>query len=544
MIAHSNDFKTEQFSFGRQYKNKIGVFANLLLSTQNDEVLLTEDNVELIGNVSVADVSYEITDENLYNIKLIRKGELLSTLMKELDFESDLNLDIGNIIDYQYGLLVNGDYEYLDYGKFIIYKKEYQNDTKTYVYTCYDFMLKTMVMIGSEFNFASTPTGADIIPKIATILGFDFDDSLVEQDNTTPTPYGMIGNLNYSINIAPITEAKITYRDLLNLLCQYFGVSMYMSNNDLKIKLLGDIKYNSASQEWYVDNDNPTLVDTFNESPFKDKNVTFKQIYGPINALNMSGTDETKTEYVEDTASVTTNGTTLFEVKNNLILNDTIIWETHSTDIANNILALIDSVSFNLCDFTTYGIMYLDWLDYYGVTINNRIYKALLLNSEITIKSGVDENIYTDLPEKNVSEYTTSQKTDDIIGDTIRARGNAYANGSKLVQENELNIYSTNEIKIGTWIDGKTLYRKVYDTGVLPDNTSKTVFTNMSNVNIINMYGIAIANNGVKIPLPYVSTTSAYQVSISTQSNNDISITTGVDRTNYTSGYIVLEYTK
>jgi hypothetical protein len=62
----------------------------------------------------------------------------------------------------------------------------------------------------------------------------------------------------------------------------------------------------------------------------------------------------------------------------------------------------------------------------------------LLLNSEITVKSGIEENIYTEQPEKHVSEYTTTPKSNDIIGDTIRAKGNAYANGERLVGESEL----------------------------------------------------------------------------------------------------------
>ena len=430
----SNDFKNTLTTFGREYKNIIDVYDNLLLSTQQNDLLLTEDNKEIIAKTSTTDIALQFDDENIYSIKLITKGEILSTLMKELDFESGLNLDKGSIINYKFGLKINNNYEYIDYGKFIIYKKEFNQDTKNYIYTCYDFMLKTMIMIGDEFAFIGTPTGANMIPKICDLLGIDFDDDT--EKSGVPTPYGMIKNLTYNINLNVIKNSKITYRDLLNYLCQYFGVSIYMDNNEMKIKLLGDIVQSNNS--YIIDNNNVTIVDTINKDFMKDKNVTFKSIYGKINALTITGTEENNQKYIEDTASVETNGLTLFQIEKNIILSDSTIWDTYGDNITNNIFEMIDNVNFELMDIATTGILYLEWLDYYNVIIDNETYKCLLLNSEITIKSGISENIYTDLPEKNVSEYTTSNKSNDIIGDTIRSRGNAYANGERLLQISDL----------------------------------------------------------------------------------------------------------
>ena len=526
----SNDFKNTLTTFGREYKNKIDVYDNLLLATQSNDLLLTENNNEIIAKTSTSQIALQIDDENIYSIKLITKGEILSTLMKELDFESGLNLDKGSVINYKFGLKIgelseseanelvsniltnamsefyeqvyypnypgdisqyaetgitfsvssirskisNADYEelqkycdvtttsiklyptspfavtdyrleinitsdyeqyeYIDYGRFIIYNKEFNQDTKNYIYTCYDLMLKTMIMIGDEFTFVGTPTGANMIPKICDLLGIDFDDDT--EKSGVPTPYGMIKNLTYNINLNVIKSFKITYRDLLNYLCQYFGVSIYMDNNEMKIKLLGNIVQSSGS--YVIDNNNVTIVDTINKDFMKDKNVTFKSIYGKINALTITGTEENNQKYVEDTASVEANGLTLFQIEKNIILSDSTIWDTYGDNIANNIFEMINNVNFELMDITTTGILYLDWLDYYNVTIDNETYKCLLLNSEITIKSGIGENIYTELPEKNVSEYTTSNKSNDIIGDTIRSRGNAYANGERLVQESDL----------------------------------------------------------------------------------------------------------
>ena len=72
--------------------------------------------------------------------------------MKEIDFTTTEELKLGDEIRYKFGLLVDEEqqtYEFIDYGKFIVYKKEYNEDTKDYSYTCYDFMLKTMVILNS-----------------------------------------------------------------------------------------------------------------------------------------------------------------------------------------------------------------------------------------------------------------------------------------------------------------------------------------------------------------------------------------------------------
>jgi hypothetical protein len=118
---------------------------------------------------------------------------------------------------------------------------------------------------------------------------------------------------------------------------------------------------------------------------------------------------------------------------------------------------------------------------------------------------------------------------------------------SKFVPHKEFNnkqIYSTNEQVIGTWIDGKPLYRKVVDCGALPNNTTKTVPSGISNVaDMVKISGFSKDASGGCLPMPFVSTTSPVAVSYNA-SNNQISITTSQNRTNYISTSIILEYTK
>lgn len=108
-----------------------------------------------------------------------------------------------------------------------------------------------------------------------------------------------------------------------------------------------------------------------------------------------------------------------------------------------------------------------------------------------------------------------------------------------------LSSFSTTEKVIGTWINGKPLYRKVFDTGTLPNNNTKTVAHGISNLkNTIHVYGAAKnTSNGITFPLPFPSTQANAPIYVYVD-NYNIIIGTATDRTVFTESYIVLEYTK
>ena len=64
--------------------------------------------------------------------------------MKELEIDSNEIIPIGTQINFKYGILVNDEYEYLDYGTFIVKEVEKQEDTDSYIISCYDKLLYSM----------------------------------------------------------------------------------------------------------------------------------------------------------------------------------------------------------------------------------------------------------------------------------------------------------------------------------------------------------------------------------------------------------------
>lgn len=113
------------------------------------------------------------------------------------------------------------------------------------------------------------------------------------------------------------------------------------------------------------------------------------------------------------------------------------------------------------------------------------------------------------------------------------------------VGDNEIgqgDVYSTEETVIGTWIDGRPIYRKTYDTGALTGN-SKSIQLNIPNIDLIwstNIsFGISITGNA--FPLPYVGSDSQYNVSL--YINKSI-IHFNPSSQQATASYVTVEYTK
>lgn len=112
-------------------------------------------------------------------------------------------------------------------------------------------------------------------------------------------------------------------------------------------------------------------------------------------------------------------------------------------------------------------------------------------------------------------------------------------------------IYSTEETRIGTWIDGKPLYRRSF--AVKSPSSSSTASSEVAHVDIpvdvmVNIYGSAQTKIGQFCPLPYyVSSDDYFYIAYNPMSHltypNSLRASCGSNNTN-TPLFIILEYTK
>lgn len=224
MKQHTQDFKNAIKDMGRQLKHQ-----------------LTYSNTTL--------------EDELFDVTISYEGNILKSVMKQIEVESSVDIPLGTVVGYRLGVLVNSSYEYLDYGNYIVYKSEKSEDTDTYILTCYDKILLSMkdyVNIGVVYPI----TIRDYITALCTYLGITFANSSTTFANWNK----IIPNEKYLD--ASGNDIGYTFRDVLDELAQVTGSTICINADDeLEIR--------------YITNS----LDTIDEEFLKDVNVKFGEKY-------------------------------------------------------------------------------------------------------------------------------------------------------------------------------------------------------------------------------------------------------------------------
>ena len=111
------------------------------------------------------------------------------------------------------------------------------------------------------------------------------------------------------------------------------------------------------------------------------------------------------------------------------------------------------------------------------------------------------------------------------------------------ISEEVLDVYSTTEQRIGTWADGKPVYRKVFKFGAMPNTSSKEITHNISNIGItVNCYGMAVRSSDSRA-LSIPDSTPGAEITCGV-TNTNVYVTTYSDRSSFNDSHIIIEYTK
>jgi hypothetical protein len=152
----------------------------------------------------------------------------------------------------------------------------------------------------------------------------------------------------------------------------------------------------------------------------------------------------------------------------------------------------------------------------------------------------------------DVATFTANQATDvtadlsiptnfaDLSGTIATAQ---IADGAVTSAKASFTSYSTNETVIGTWVDGKPIYRKVIQ--ITNPQTSNADYGIVSNVmsSLVNLYGYMKMGNGVILPTPQTDSDSTYSV-LFVQSNGTLRGRFSYINIAPAEVYVVVEYTK
>ena len=84
-------------------------------------------------------------------------------------------------------------------------------------------------------------------------------------------------------------------------------------------------------------------------------------------------------------------------------------------DFLPDIYEKLNGLEFYTNDFSSTGICYYDLCDRYSVKIGENTYSCVMFNDEILVTQGLEENIYTELPEQTETDYKKADTADRKI---------------------------------------------------------------------------------------------------------------------------------
>ena len=380
-----------------------------------------KENIKKMGRELDSKITYILGDEKielgadeLNSITPSYQGALLKSVMKQLDIDSNVIIPVGTILNYQFGVKIDGEYEYINFGNYVVKDIEKQEDTNSYKITCYDKLLFSMIdYVNLDITFPITIR--DYINYLCGVLSIEFankNDVFANYDKELTKEVYLDEN---GENIG------YTFRDIFDELAQATASTICINNDD---KL--EIRYIKETN------------DTIDEEYFKDINVNFGEKYGKINSIVLSRSGESDNVYLRDEQSVEQNGLCELKIVDNQIMND-----NNRSDYLPNILEKLNGIEYYINDYSSTGICYYDLCDRYNVLIGDNVYSCVMFNDEIIITQGLEENIYTEMPEESETDYNKADKTDRRINQ-------AYIIVNKQNQSIEALTSSVSQVEIKT----------------------------------------------------------------------------------------------
>jgi len=364
-----------------------------------------KENIKLFGrelnsklSYTIDGVNYELGNEDLNSITPNFESSILKSAMRGLRIDSNVEIPEKTIINYQFGVKVreqedlideNDDgYDYINFGDYIIKSVEKQEDTNSYNIIAYDFMLNAMKDYTIPLDITYPISIRDYINTICERIGLEFkniNDEFVNYDKE------ILNELYIDIDG---NSLGYTYRDILDELSAVTAsiICIDIETNKLKIQ--------------YINN----TEDIIDEEYLKDVNVKFGQKFGPLNTIVLTRSGDSDSIYKENEQSVALNGRHELQIKDNQIMNF-----NDRGDYAQAILNKLNGLEYFINDFQSTGICYYDVCDKYGIQIGEYVYPCIMFNNEINITQGLEESIYTDIPDETNLDYSKASKDDRML---------------------------------------------------------------------------------------------------------------------------------
>lgn len=223
-----------------------------------------KEGIKKLGKQQAVRITYTennkikvLDSEEINSVTPNYEASLLKSIMKGLDIDSNIDIPLGTQIKFEYGLLVNGAYEYLNYGNYIVYSSEKQEDTLSYKITCYDKMLYSMKDY-EHIEVTYPITIYEYLKAVCNKIGLQMKETNFA-NMLRQVPSDLFMTINED---GTYSSMGYTYRDVLDQIAEVTGGCICLTLDD-KVEVR------------YINETN----DTIDEEYINDTNVNFGEKY-------------------------------------------------------------------------------------------------------------------------------------------------------------------------------------------------------------------------------------------------------------------------
>lgn len=338
---------------------------------------VSEEFKALTRKIKQQDVKLIVDNKNFDYKKLVYSfnGRLFKTIMKQIEITlKNANEIKDKNVNFQYGLNINNQFEYIDLGDYYIKDIEDSKKKDEITVTGYDkmlFFMKTFKQ--SELKITYPCTILQLVQKICEICKVDLYST-------------NFLNANLVVEDDFFTTQKLTCRDVLEKITQATLTTAFIKEDKL-----------------YFCKIENNLIQKIDKSYLTD--LIVKENFGPVNALVLGRGDVEDNIEEVNAHSIAENGRCEIRFDENELVQYK--REQIILDMFNEIKGL-EYYSFKGSDV---GIMWLEPCD--CIELGDRednFYKSYYLKANITINTGISSNIEADIIEETNTEYKVTTK--------------------------------------------------------------------------------------------------------------------------------------
>ena len=295
------------------------------------------------------------------------------------------NIENATTINIQLGVRTSefDNYEYIDWGEFVVYDKEEKIDTRSLKLHLYDHM------IDSHIKYVENPLNLDYSTGDVTVL--DLLRAICDKFGWTLRTFDF-ANANKIISedkYAALTD--FTYRDILDEIAAVAGGFIKIINKDLYVA------YPTDTGETIDENDLEKL--------------TIGKKIGAYNTMVLGRSPQEDNIYFPSSAPA--SGRVSIRIDNNQIM------DKNRTDYIEEIYNHINGLSYYVFDYKSFGFGYYEFGDIVTLKdLHENEYKTILFNINVEITSGIKEKANTKEPKYSETKYQYATSIEKRVTNT------------------------------------------------------------------------------------------------------------------------------